>query len=88
HHIIFYRWSLDTFINEWMSFYQAFLENETEKLPPLPVQYIDFTKWQKSWLTEDTIQKQIAYWWKELRGLLPILELPLGYPRPIIHSYN
>uniref|UniRef100_UPI000CD90471 non-ribosomal peptide synthetase n=1 Tax=Bacillus thuringiensis TaxID=1428 RepID=UPI000CD90471 len=88
HHIIFDRWSLDTFINEWMSFYQAFLENETEKLPPLPVQYIDFTKWQKSWLTEDIIQKQIAYWGKELRGLLPILELPLDYPRPIIQSYN
>ncbi|MEC3459876.1 condensation domain-containing protein, partial [Bacillus thuringiensis] len=88
HHIIFDRCSLDTFINEWMSFYQAFLENETEKLPPLPVQYIDFTKWQKSWLTEDIIQKQIAYWGKELRGLLPILELPLDYPRPIIQSYN
>ncbi|HDR5278500.1 TPA: amino acid adenylation domain-containing protein, partial [Bacillus thuringiensis] len=88
HHIIFDRWSLDTFINEWMSFYQAFLENETEKIPPLPVQYIDFTKWQKSWLTEDIIQKQIAYWGKELRGLLPILELPLDYPRPIIQSYN
>ncbi|WP_140161785.1 condensation domain-containing protein, partial [Bacillus thuringiensis] len=88
HHIIFDRWSLDTFINEWMSFYQAFLENETEKLPPLPVQYIDFTKWQKSWLTEEIIQKQIAYWGKELRGLLPILELPLDYPRPIIQSYN
>ena len=32
--------------------------------------------------------KQIAYWGKELRGLLPILELPLDYPRPIIQSYN
>ncbi len=94
HHIISDGWSLEIFIKELTSLYGAFLENKPSPLSPLPIQYADFAIWQRQWLQGEVLQTQLNYWKQQLKGDLPILELPCdglcpagGYrPRPTIQS--
>src|SRR5262249_28231796 len=50
-------------------------------LPELPIQYADFAVWQRRWLQGETLDRQLAYWRKQLAGVPP-LELPTDRPRP------
>ncbi|WP_142670043.1 non-ribosomal peptide synthetase, partial [Bacillus sp. 196mf] len=88
HHIIFDGWSLNIFIDEWMNLYQAHLKNKDISLPPLPIQYTDFANWQRNTLQGARLNKQLEYWKQELNGPIPVLQLPLDFPRPAIQTYN
>jgi len=44
--------------------YQAFFFNTQSPLPELPIQYIDFTMWERKYYTADFIEKKLAYWKK------------------------
>ncbi len=43
-------------------------------LPEMPVQYADFTKWQREWLKGEVLEDQLAYWKEQLRDA-PLLQL-------------
>ncbi len=75
HHIAFDAWSEGIFMRELSLHYRAFCSGEQSVLPELPIQYADFSFWQRSWLTSD-IQKQTDYWRKQLSGATP-LQLPI-----------
>jgi acyl carrier protein len=51
-------------------------------------QYIDFCGWQEQWLQSSQYQLQLAYWQSQLKGPLPILELPTDFPRPPMQTYQ
>jgi len=51
-------------------------------------QYSNFCRWQKQWLQSEQYQSQMAYWQSQLKGPLPILELPTDYPRPPVQTYQ
>lgn len=55
-----------------------------EELTPLPIQYKDFSLWQKQWLESGKIKQQEDYWLKVYADAphIPRLNLPLDYPRP------
>ncbi len=50
--------------------------------------YTDFCRWQEQWLQSEQYQSQMAYWQSQLKGPLPILELPTDYPRPPVQTYQ
>src|SRR6185295_6697241 len=87
HHIISDGWSIGVFIHELAVLYGAFARGEESPLPPLPVQYADFTVWQRSWLSGDVLAAQLAWWRQRLGGALPVLELPLDRPRPPLQTF-
>jgi acyl transferase domain-containing protein len=59
-----------------------------EKLPPLRLQYKDFSSWQKEMLNSERIKEQEAYWLNALAGDLPRLDLPTDFPRPTVFNFE
>ncbi|MEE8586484.1 MAG: amino acid adenylation domain-containing protein, partial [Acidobacteriota bacterium] len=56
-------------------------------LPPLPIQYADFSVWQRGWLQGEVLERQLSYWSRQLAGATP-LELPTDRPRPTVRAYR
>jgi amino acid adenylation domain-containing protein len=88
HHIIFDGWSASIFVRELSLLYQAFLDGQPSPLPELPIQYVDFAKWQGDWLQGEVLRAQMDYWKKQLAGELPVLELPTDRSRPAVQTFN
>ncbi len=85
HHCIFDEWSARLFIGEWEYFYAsdgALIPGATEP-PPLPVQYSDYSAWQRRLLTDAVIEPQRAFWSQHLRDLPPPIDLPTDQVRPL-----
>ncbi|AIC93107.1 non-ribosomal peptide synthetase [Shouchella lehensis] len=80
HHIISDGWSINILFDEWMKLYDEEVGNGFANLKPLPIQYIDFAQWQRKWLKDDVLNKQLAFWREELNGDLPLLKLPYNHP--------
>ncbi len=86
HHIISDGWSIGVFMREISIIYQAFSQDKDCPLPDLPIQYADFSTWQRDWLSGEVLEKQLNYWKEKLGNDLPILELPTDKPRPAMQS--
>ncbi|BBH40643.1 McnC protein [Microcystis viridis NIES-102] len=87
HHIISDGWSIEVFIHELTSLYNAYTQNHPANLAPLPIQYADFALWQKQWLQGDVLQSQLNYWQNQLTAAPPLLSLPTDHPRPAVQSF-
>ncbi len=57
-------------------------------LPELPVQYSDFTRWQRDWLQGEILEERISWWRDRLAGLPPMLNLPADRPRPPLRTWR
>ncbi len=66
HHMITDGWSFGLLLEELRILYAAFVNGLPSPLPELPVQYADFTLWQRSYFNEKVIEQQLAYWLQEL----------------------
>ncbi|MGD2093028.1 MAG: amino acid adenylation domain-containing protein, partial [Candidatus Aminicenantes bacterium] len=81
HHIVSDGISMDLCVKEFMSLYSG------EELPPLKIQYKDFSGWQKSKKERESIKKQEDYWLREFSGEIPVLNLPYDFARPVIQDF-
>ncbi|MEO0645546.1 MAG: amino acid adenylation domain-containing protein, partial [Cyanobacteria bacterium J06650_10] len=88
HHIASDGWSRGVFTQELTTLYNAYVAGQANPLNPLPIQYADFSQWQREWLSGDRLTKQLTYWEQQLKGAPPLLELPTDYPRPLQPSYQ
>ncbi len=88
HHIIADRWSLEVLFKELSLLYDAEVTKTHATLPTLPIQYGDFTVWQRDWLQGEVLTRQLTYWKLQLHEAPPVLELPMDYPRPPVSSYR
>ncbi|MEV7042938.1 amino acid adenylation domain-containing protein [Amycolatopsis sp. NPDC051061] len=87
HHIAADGWSLAPLWRDIAAAYRARLRGEAPEWPPLPVQYADYTLWQRALLeTEETVQ--LDYWRTALDGLPERLPLPLDRPHPAVSAYR
>ena len=82
HHIASDGWSMGILVREVAALYVALRAGLPSPLPELPVQYADFTLWQRQWLAGEVLQAQLDYWAGQLAGMPPALELPTDRPRP------
>ncbi len=87
HHIISDGWSMDIFDRELDELYDAYCQGRPAELPELPVQYADYSQWQRKWLQGDVLERQLGYWKKQLEGAPPLLEFPTDRPRPAIQTF-
>lgn len=87
HHILFDEWSNELLWGELSTIYRALSDGEKPSLPDLPVQYTDFTVWQKQQIYRQK-EEQLVYWRQQLEGELPFIELPVDYPRPAQQTFH
>jgi len=85
HHVVSDGWSLGILVGEVSALYKAFSEGESSPLAELPIQYADYSVWQRQWISGDLLGQQLDYWKKELAEL-SVLDLPTDHPRPSLQS--
>ncbi|VVP79828.1 Linear gramicidin synthase subunit B [Pseudomonas fluorescens] len=88
HHIVTEGWAMDIFARELGELYEAFVDERDSPLQPLPVQYLDYSVWQRQWLEGGERQRQLGYWQARLGDEHPVLELPGDRPRPPVQSHR
>ncbi len=81
HHIICDAWSIGIFFAELKSSYEAFLRGRPAQSPRLPVQYRDYTRWEREQNSSGILTSQIEYWKNKLKGAPPYLDLPTDRAR-------
>ncbi len=62
--------------------------SEGEELPPLRLQYKDYSDWQNSKSQQEKKKGYEDYWLNRFAGEIPVLSLPLDYNRPIIQNFE
>lgn len=80
HHIISDGWSLSVLARDLGQLYAAQVAAQPTLLPPLPLQYADYARWQRAWPDGAAWQRQMAYWRNQLQGDLPTLDIPTDFP--------
>ena len=93
HHIAGDGWSMAPLWRDLAAAYAARRTGQAPALPALPVQYADYTLWQRALLgdesdEESAIARQFAFWRSALKHLPEQLDLPSDRPRPAVSSYR
>ncbi len=88
HHIVMDRWSIDILLKEIDALYKAFISNQPSPLVELPIQYADFSVWQRENLTVSALQPQLSYWKGQFENTVVSLELPLDFPRSGVPNHE
>ncbi|HEV2782401.1 MAG TPA: amino acid adenylation domain-containing protein [Actinophytocola sp.] len=84
HHIAADGWSMGPLWRDLATAYTARRAGRTPDWAPLPVQYADFTLWQR----DIDVESQVDYWRETLAGLPDRIELPTDRPHPAEASYR
>ncbi|SKA48510.1 amino acid adenylation domain-containing protein [Chitinophaga eiseniae] len=88
HHIISDAWSLPVLQREITTTVAAYQSGTTPVLPPLRIQYRDYTAWALQQLENGQLASQQQYWLQQLQGELPVLSFPLKSVRPPLKTYQ
>src|SRR6185312_6229924 len=88
HHIAADGWSLGPLADDLSHAYTARRVGTAPEWAPLPVQYVDYTLWQRELVTERAQARHLDWWRETLRDLPTELELPADRHRPAAPSYR
>lgn len=88
HHIAADGWSTEVLFRELFQLYEARRNGRVADLPELVVQYADFACWQRKRLSGALLDKQLAYWRRQLQEAPALLELPTDRPRPRVQMFR
>ncbi|MCZ0914457.1 amino acid adenylation domain-containing protein [Gordonia amicalis] len=89
HHVCGDGLSLTPLVRDLMHAYDAVRRGTEPEWQPLPLQYVDYTLWQRDVLGDRAQQGSVAhdeleFWTTELAGLDDMVDLPTDRPRPAV----
>ncbi len=82
HHIAADGWSMGVLIGELVALYRSVQAGQPSPLPPLRLQYADFSAWQRERAAGEGASGDIAWWRGFLAGAPAGIDLPADRPRP------
>lgn len=88
HHICFDGWSRGVLVKELSELYKGISQKDGSSaeldviLPNLPLQYADYSQWQRALVDSEASEQSIDYWKSHLEGAPPLLAFPTDFPRP------
>ena len=98
HHAIIDEWSVGLFWQEVSTAYTRLAAGDRLEVvsltepdaiqDKLTFQYADFAYWQRQRFQSGALDREKAYWQKQLQGDLPQLQLPLDRARPAVQSFD
>jgi amino acid adenylation domain-containing protein len=88
HHIVADGWSMGVLFGDLATAYNAARRGAAATLAPLPLQYTDYARWQHARLAAGELERQLAYWRRQLAGAPPALPLPTDRPRPPVQAHR
>ncbi|WP_116377755.1 non-ribosomal peptide synthetase, partial [Mycobacterium sp. MFM001] len=93
HHIAADGWSITPLVADLGVAYASRCAGRAPDWEPLPVQYADYTLWQRALLgdladSDSPIAAQLAYWEQALAGMPERLQLPTDRPYPAVADYD
>lgn len=80
HHSICDGWSFNLLHEELSLLYAAYSTGQPVPYDRTPLQYRDYTLWQRQWMQGERLEQDMAYWLAQLQDL-PGLALPTDHPR-------
>ncbi len=84
HHIAADGWSLAPLARDLSTAYRARIAGEAPRWTSRPVQYADYTVWQRGL----DLRPELSYWREALRGAPEVLPLPLDHARPPVSAHR
>jgi hypothetical protein len=81
HHAVNDGWAPAVLSAELAGHLAARTRGERQQLPPLPIQFRDYARWQRELLAGPALDAELDYWRAKLRNP-PVLDLPTDHPRP------
>ncbi|MDF2582289.1 MAG: linear gramicidin synthetase subunit, partial [Mycobacterium sp.] len=93
HHIAADGWSVTPLVRDLGLAYAGRCVGQPPGWSPLPVQYVDYTLWQRTQLGDldddgSPIASQLAYWQAALAGMPEQLQIPTDRPYPPVADHH
>jgi amino acid adenylation domain-containing protein len=88
HHIITDGWSSAVLVEDILIAYNAYIAGRENSLPSLTLQYKDYAVWQNGQEQKEMLQLQKVYWQEQFSDEIPVLDLPIDFPRPTVQRFD
>jgi fengycin family lipopeptide synthetase D len=82
HHIAADGLSNQIVVKDFMDLYAA------KELPPLRIQYKDFSEWQNHEKRKEEWKNREEFWLEQFEDKIPVLNLPTDYSRPPVKTFE
>uniref|UniRef100_A0A486XMR9 Non-ribosomal peptide synthase n=1 Tax=Rheinheimera sp. BAL341 TaxID=1708203 RepID=A0A486XMR9_9GAMM len=88
HHLVTDGWSFSIFAKELKTHYEILRRGIEQSLPPLPLQYANYSRVQKQKFESGALAPQLEYWQSRLSDAPQLLELTTDFRRPAIQQFK
>lgn len=86
HHIVFDGWSGNVLVGDLVQLYGAFAAGLPDPLPALRRSFAQYAAAERAALTDEVLERHLAYWRRKLAGAPTLSTVPPDHPRASVQS--